>query len=91
MIGQTAVTYGGRSVAATISTAAIAATVAAKDDAGIAGSIVFAPFAIRLTLGAASNPEQSRYRRDANHNNPENYLAQILAPSAVDTLKGNQR
>lgn len=86
MIGQTAWTHGDRSVAAAISTAAIAATVTGKDDAGIAGTIVLARLGVRLAPGIAGGPEQGGH-----HHRDDHYLAQILTPSAVDTLKGNRR
>ncbi len=91
MIGQTAWTHGDRSVAAAISTAAIAATVTGKDDAGIAGTIVLARLGVRLAPGIAGGPEQGGHHHRDDRNHPENYLAQILTPSAVDTLKGNRR
>ena len=63
MIGQ-ALAHGDNSVTAatTISAAsvtAIAATVVGKDDAGITGSIVFAPFGIQRTLAAVATAEHS--------------------------------
>lgn len=91
MIGQTAWTRADCSVAAAISTAAIAATVTGKDDTGIAGTIVLARLGVRLAPGIAGGPEQGGHHHRDDHNHPENYLAQILTASAVDTLKGNRR
>jgi len=97
MIGQ-ALAHGDNSVTAatTISAAsvtAIATAVTGKDDAGIAPAIVLARSAMRLARRPAGNTEQAgdRGTQHADPNHPDKNLAQILAPSAVDTLKGNQR
>ncbi len=97
MIGQTALTHGDRSVTAAVSTAlstgAIAVAVAGEDDTGIPGSAVLPRSSMRLALWPAGDTEQAGNRRaqhkDPNH--PDENLAQIPAPSAVDTLKGNRR
>lgn len=56
-------------------------------------SVVLTRPAHRPALRPAGNAEQAGNRRtqheDSNH--PDENLAQILASSAVDTLKGNQR
>lgn len=86
MIGHTASPSG--SIAAAIPATTIAA-VTAIDTTGV----VLARPALRLALWPAGNAEQAGNRRtqheDPNH--PDENLAQILASSAVDTLKGNQR
>lgn len=86
MIGN-ASTSSSYSVAAA---AAIAAAVPAKHDTGIAGAIVLTRLD-RLVPGTAGDPAQGGYRRGADHHHPEDYLAQIPAPSAVDYVEGNQR
>lgn len=94
MIGQ-ALAHGDNSVTATaaISSASVTAiaAVAGKDDTGIPGSIVVARVGIRLAPGIAGGPDQGGNHRHENHNPPEEYLAQIPAPSAVDYVEGNQR
>ncbi len=81
---------GGRcSIAATVSAAAIATAIA--EGTGVAGAIVFARLGIGFTTGIDRSPIQDRHHGRDDHNHPENHLAHILAPSAVDTLKGNRR
>ncbi|MBK5566437.1 hypothetical protein [Ensifer sp. SSB1] len=90
MIGHTASPSG--SIAATISAAAIA-TVSGGGEPGISGSVVLARSAIQFAPWPTGYAEQAGNRRaqhkDPNH--PDENLAQIPAPSAVDTLKGNRR
>ncbi|OCP02796.1 MULTISPECIES: hypothetical protein [unclassified Ensifer] len=90
MIGHTS--SAGGSVSAATVPAAIAA-VTSIDGTGITPAVVLARSAIRLARRQAGNAEQAgdcgTYDKDPNH--PDKNLAQILAPSAVDTLKGNQR
>ncbi len=80
------------SVAAAIPTAAIA-TVTGIDDTGVTAAVVLARLAVRFAPRPAGNAEQAgdrgTHHEDSNH--PDENLAQILAPSAVDTLKGNWR
>ena len=80
------------SVAATVPAAAVAA-ITGIDATGVATSVVLTRPAVRPALRPAGNAEQAGNRRtkheDPNH--PDENLAQILASSAVDTLKGNQR
>jgi len=90
MIGHTASPSG--SIAAAIPATTIAA-VTGIDTTGVATSVILARPALRLALRPAGNAEQAGNRRtqheDPNH--PDENLAQILASSAVDTPKGNQR
>lgn len=90
MIGHTASPSG--SIAAAIP-ATTTAAVTGIDTTGVATSVVLARPALRPALRPAGNAEQAGNRRtqheDPNH--PDENLAQILASSAVDTLKGNQR
>ncbi|MEI2300875.1 hypothetical protein [Ensifer sp. MJa1] len=80
------------SVAATVPATAIAAVIGI-DATGIAPAIILSRSAIRLALWPASNAKQAgdcgTHDEDPNH--PDKNLAQILASSAVDTLKGNRR
>ncbi|QRY65389.1 hypothetical protein JVX98_07045 (plasmid) [Ensifer sp. PDNC004] len=80
------------SVAATVPAAAIAA-ITGIDATGVATSVVLTRPALRLALRPAGNAEQAgnrgTHQEDPNH--PDENLAQILASSAVYTLKGNQR
>ena len=92
MIGQAVAMADDLSVAATVPAAAIAA-VTGINTTGMAPAVVLTRPALRLALRPAGNAEQAGNRRtqheDPNH--PDENLAQILASSAVDTLKGNQR
>lgn len=90
MIGNASASSSYSVAAAAISAAAITAAVPGKDDTSIAGAIVL-PRLDRLVPGTAGDPEQGGYRRGADHHHPEDYLAQITAPSAVDNVEGNQR
>lgn len=94
MIGQ-ALAHGDNSVTATaaISSASVTAiaAVAGKDDTGVARTIVPPRLGIRPAPGISGGPDQGGNHRHENHNHPEEYLAQIPAPSAVDYVEGNQR
>ncbi|WP_156134238.1 hypothetical protein [Ensifer sp. ZNC0028] len=80
------------SVAATVPAAAIAA-ITGIDATGVAPAVVVARSAVRFSGLPAGNAEQAgnrgTHQEDSNH--PDKNLAQILTPSAVDTLKGNRR
>ena len=92
MIAQAVALAGARSVAATVPAAAVAA-VTGIDTAGVTPAVILALSDIRLARWPTSNAEQAGNRgtHDEDPNHPDENLAQILAPSAVDTLKGNRR
>ena len=79
------------SVAAAVSTAAIAAVAGIASSTDVTGTVVLARPGIGLTAGVAGGPIEDCQRRRDDRNHPDDYLAHILAPSAVDTLKGNRR
>jgi hypothetical protein len=92
MIGQAADLADDLSVAATVPTAAIAA-VTGINTTGMPPAVVLTrpvlPFAPRPTTNTKQSGDRGTHQEDPN--NPHEKLAQILAPSTVDTLKGNQR
>lgn len=83
MIGQTAWTRADCSVAAAISTAAIATTVTGKDDTGIAGTIVLARLGVRLAPGIAGGPEQGGH-----HHLRRSQPPRKLSRSNPDPIRG---
>ncbi|WDZ80556.1 hypothetical protein PWG15_22505 (plasmid) [Ensifer adhaerens] len=72
----------GRSVAATVPTAAISA-LSGETDTGFAASIVLPRFSAEYVGHVGTN--------DESHNKPGEYLAQFLAPSPIDYFEGNQQ
>lgn len=89
MIGHASSLNG--SVAATVPAAAIAA-ITGIDATGVAPAVVVARSAVRFSRLPTGHAEEAcdRGTQHEDPNHPDENLAHILAPSAVDTLKGNR-